>query len=158
MELAILMTVPFNYQNYPFDGVGARKRWQLTGSVLKEIVYTTCLHEAANGELNVARPVTVNLPHQLGKDEAKQRIVDGFGRMRQQLTGGLGAMASFQDRWEGDRLHFEGSALGQKITGRLDVLADAVRVELDLPEILAAMADMITGRLQKEGQKLLEKK
>jgi hypothetical protein len=106
----------------------------------------------------VARPVTVNIPHQLGKDEAKRRIVDGFGRMRQQLTGGLGAMASFQDRWEGDRLNFEGSALGQKITGRLDVLADSVRMELDLPEILAAMADMITGRLQKEGQKLLEKK
>jgi Putative polyhydroxyalkanoic acid system protein (PHA_gran_rgn) len=106
----------------------------------------------------VARPVTVNIPHKLGKDEAKRRIVEGFGQMRQQMTGGLGAVASFQDRWEGDRLHFEGGALGQKITGRLDVLADSVRVEIDLPEILAAMADMISGRLQKEGQKLLEKK
>jgi putative polyhydroxyalkanoate system protein len=106
----------------------------------------------------VARPVTVNIPHKLGKQEARRRIEEGFGRLRQQMTGGVAGMITFQERWEGDRLHFEGSGLGQKMTGRLDVLPDSVRVEVDLPEILAAMADLITGRLQKEGQKLLEKK
>jgi putative polyhydroxyalkanoate system protein len=106
----------------------------------------------------VARPVTVNIPHKLGKQEARRRIEEGFGRLRQQMTGGIAAMVSFQERWEGDRLHFEGSGLGQKMTGRLDVFPESVRVELDLPEILAAMADLISGRLQKEGQKLLEKK
>jgi putative polyhydroxyalkanoate system protein len=106
----------------------------------------------------VARPVTVNIPHKLGKNEARQRIEEGFGRLRQQMTGGIVGMVTFRERWEGDRLHFEGSGLGQKMTGRLDVLPDSVRVELDLPEILAAMADLITGRVQKEGQKLLEKK
>jgi hypothetical protein len=110
----------------------------------------------------MARPVTVSIPHALGKDEARRRIEEGFGKMRQQIaggaTGGFAAMMSFQDRWEGDRLHFEGGGLGQKVTGRLDVMADAVRVELDLPEILAALADKIAGRLKSEGQKLLEKK
>jgi putative polyhydroxyalkanoate system protein len=107
----------------------------------------------------VARPVTVDIPHKLGKDEARRRIEEGFGRLRQQMTAGLaGSMIAFHERWEGDRLHFEGSGLGQKMTGRLDVLADTVRIELDLPEILAAMADIIRGRVQKEGQKLLEKK
>lgn len=78
--------------------------------------------------------------------------------MRNQMTGGLGMMLSMQERWEGDRLHFEGGGLGQKLSGRLDVLADSVRVELDLPEFLAAIADKIAGRLRIEGQKLLEKK
>lgn len=78
--------------------------------------------------------------------------------MRQQMVGGMGAMLSIQEHWEGDRLHFEGGGLGQKLTGRLDVLADSVRVEVDLPEILAAIADQIAGRLRSEGQKLLEKK
>jgi hypothetical protein len=103
----------------------------------------------------MSRPVTVNLPHNLGKDEARRRIEAGFGRLRQNMTGGLGAMVSFNERWEGDRLQFEGSGLGQKLTGRLDVFADTVRIELDLPEILAALADRITGALKKEGQKLL---
>jgi hypothetical protein len=106
----------------------------------------------------MARPVTVNIPHTLGKDEAKRRIADGFGRMRQQLIGGIGAMMSCQERWEGDRLHFEAGGLGQKATGRLDVMDDTVRVELDLPEVLAALADKIAGKLKTEGQKLLEKK
>jgi len=106
----------------------------------------------------VARPVTVNIPHQLGKQEARRRIDEGFGRMRQQMTAGLGGMLTFQERWEGDRLHFEGSGLGQKLTGRLDVRADSVEMQLDLPEMLAAIADLITGRIRQEGQKLLEKK
>jgi len=106
----------------------------------------------------VARPVTVNIPHQLGKDEARRRIDEGFGRMRQQMTAGLGGMLTFQERWEGDRLHFEGSGLGQKLTGRLDVRADSVEIQLDLPEMLAAIADLISGRIRQEGQKLLEKK
>lgn len=106
----------------------------------------------------MARPVTVNIPHTLGKDEARRRIEEGFGRMRQQMTGGLGGMLAFQDRWEGDRLHFEGGGLGQKLTGRLDVMADSVQIQLDLPEILAAIAERIAGRLKQEGRKLLEKK
>jgi putative polyhydroxyalkanoate system protein len=106
----------------------------------------------------MSRPVTVNIPHSLGKDEARRRIEDGFGRMRQQMVGGMGAMLAFQERWEGDRLHFEASGLGQKMTGRLDVMADSVQVQLDLPEILAALAEKISGRLKQEGQKLLEKK
>jgi hypothetical protein len=100
----------------------------------------------------------VNIPHSLGKDEARRRIDEGFGRMRQQMVGGLGAMLAFTERWEGDRLHFEGGSLGQKLSGRLDVMADSVRVEIDLPEILAAIADKIAGRLKTEGQKLLEKR
>lgn len=106
----------------------------------------------------MSRPVSVSIPHALGKDEARRRIEEGFGRMRQQMTSGLGAMMSFQERWEGDRLHFEGGGLGQKMTGRLDVRAEAVEIQLDLPEILAAIAEKITGKLKSEGQKLLEKK
>ena len=106
----------------------------------------------------MGRPVRVNLPHSLGKDEARQRIEQGFGRMKQQMTGGLSSMLAFQERWEGDRLHFEASSLGQKLTGRLDVRADAVDIEVDLPELLAAIADRIRSTLTKEGQKLLEKR
>jgi Putative polyhydroxyalkanoic acid system protein (PHA_gran_rgn) len=106
----------------------------------------------------VARPVTVNIPHALGKDEARRRIDEGFGRMRQQMVGGLGAMLTFQEHWEADTLHFEGRGMGQTLTGRLHVHAESVDIQLDLPEILAALADRIRGSLQKEGQKLLEKK
>src|SRR3954453_17893987 len=108
------------------------------------------------------RPVSVTIPHKLGKPEARTRIEKGFGQMRQQIASGaggvLGSMMKFEERWEGDRLHFEGVGLGQKMTGRLAVREDAVYIQIDLPDILAAIADRISGRLRTEGQKLLEKK
>jgi hypothetical protein len=110
----------------------------------------------------MSRPVTVSIPHSLGKDEARRRIEQGFGQLRNQMAGGatglLGKTLTFQERWEGDRLEFEGSGLGQKMTGRLDIRENVVDIQLDLPEILAAIADRITGKLKTEGQKLLEKK
>jgi putative polyhydroxyalkanoic acid system protein len=105
----------------------------------------------------MSAPITVSIPHQLGKEEARRRIAEGFGKLRQQMTGGLLGLVSFQERWEGDRLHFEGGGLGQKISGRIDVLPATVQIQLDLPPILAALADRIAGRVKNEGQKLLGK-
>lgn len=103
----------------------------------------------------MAKPVIVNIPHDLGRDEARRRLESGFGRIRDQI-GALGV--SFQERWEGDRLHFDGGRFGQKIAGRIDILPDSVRVEVDLPWILASIAEKLQGRLQKEGQLLLGKR
>ena len=106
----------------------------------------------------MSRPVSVTIPHKLGRDEARRRLEEGFGRLRQQMTGGMVGMLACHERWEGDRLHFEAGALGQKVTGRLDVSEDSVRIEVDLPEILAMLAERITGKLKDEGRKLLEQR
>jgi hypothetical protein len=106
----------------------------------------------------MAKPITISIPHSLGKDEAHHRIANGFDRLQKQIAGGMGgSLVTFQNRWEADRLHFEGTALGQKFTGRFDVQSDAVVAQIDLPEILAAIAEVIRGKLQTEGRKLLEK-
>lgn len=106
----------------------------------------------------MGRPVTVNIPHALGKEEARRRIAEGFASMQRHLSDGLIGVLSFRERWEGDRLHFEGGALGQKTCGRLDVLDDSVQIQVDLPEMLAAIADRIVARLKQETQKFLGKK
>jgi hypothetical protein len=109
--------------------------------------------------LNVmAQPIKIDIPHALGKDEARRRIASGFDRLRQQMTGGLIAIGQFHDRWEDDRLHFEGTALGQRITGRIDVNDNSVQMQFDLPEFVAAIASRIHSKLQEEGRKLLEKR
>lgn len=73
-------------------------------------------------------------------------------------AGMLSKMFTIQDHWVGDQLQFEGSGMGQKMTGRLDVREDAVQIQIDLPDMLANLAEKITGSLKTEGQKLLEKK
>ena len=101
------------------------------------------------------KAITVSIPHQLGRAEARRRIDDGFGDFSRHLGGAAGAVTK---SWVGDRLNFSLQAMGQAITGVLDVADDAVRVEVLLPGFLAMIAGKIKGTLQKEGQLLLTKK
>jgi hypothetical protein len=103
----------------------------------------------------MSKPVVVNVPHDLGRDEARRRLEGGFGRIREQIGG---KALAFEERWEGERLHFNAGAFGQKVSGRVDVLDKSVRIEVDLPWILASIAEKLQGRLQKAGTLLLEKK
>ena len=103
----------------------------------------------------MAETVKVDIPHKLTRQAARERINEGFGRLRQDMLGG---MVKFEDVWTGDRLDFRARVMGQSVTGRLDVGDDNVHVEIDLPGFLAAIADKLKGRLRKEGQILLEKK
>lgn len=102
----------------------------------------------------MARPITVSIPHTLGREDARRRITQGFANIEQQITGGM-KLVSLEQRWEGDRLHFQGGALGQSISGRLDVLPDSIQMQIDLPDLLAAVADRIKGALQQTTRKLL---
>jgi hypothetical protein len=74
--------------------------------------------------------------------------------MEQSVSG----LAHLDKRWEGDRMSFHARALGQALTGRLEVLEREVRLELDLPTVLAAIAQTFVGRLRRGGRLLLEKK
>jgi len=102
----------------------------------------------------MAKPITVSIPHDLGKAEARKRVEEGMGRILQQFGEGV----KMTHTWEGDRLSFAAKVVGQAVAGRLDVLEDAVKMEVDLPPFFAMIADKVKGRLKKEGQLMLEKK
>ena len=55
-------------------------------------------------------------------------------------------------------LAFSASALGQAVRGVIDVLDDTVRLEIELPGLLGALAKGLEGRLRKAGQLLLARK
>lgn len=104
----------------------------------------------------MSRPVTVTIPHELGTAEARRRIDAGFGRLEKQFGGG--GLNQVTRSWHGERMSFAAKVMGQAISGRLDVREKAVVMEIDLPMMLALIADKIKGRVQKEGRLLLEKK
>ncbi len=101
----------------------------------------------------MAKPLVVTIPHQLGVAEARRRLEHGFAEMTAKLPGGA---ARIDQRWDGDVLRFAAVISGQEITGSMDVLTDAVRLEVILPGILGLLAGKIGGRLKDEGQKLLK--
>jgi hypothetical protein len=97
-------------------------------------------------------PITLSIPHQLGRAEARQRIENGFANLIGQLPGSGGACTQ---RWDGDRLSFSVASLGQTISGVVDVHDAAVTMEIALPGVLGMIAHAIKGRIQKAGQQLL---
>lgn len=105
----------------------------------------------------MAKAVTVRIAHDLGKAEARRRIAEGFGTIEEQLSGG-GIRMSFQERWEDDRLYFTGGTFGQTVRGQVDVRDDVVLVEVTLPTLLAAVAETLKGKIERQGTKLLEHK
>lgn len=103
------------------------------------------------------RPVTVTLSHDLGKAEARRRIAEGFSKFQAGLTGGM--LFKFSEEWSGeDRLSFTANGFGQTIVGTIDVFPQHVRIEATLPNLLASLAETITGRMEHQGRLLLEKK
>ena len=102
----------------------------------------------------MATPITVSIPHQLGRAEARRRIQTGFTNLTHQLPGG----GNSREQWEGDRLNFSASAMGQTISGMVEVFDASVTISIELPGLLGALANGLKGRLAKAGQLLLTKK
>jgi hypothetical protein len=101
----------------------------------------------------VAKPVTVSIPHQLGRIEAKRRIDEGFADLSRHL--GAGAVAQVQREWRDDCMSFAFVTLGQAISGHVTVADLTVTVEVLLPGFLAMIAGKVKGAVKKEGQLLL---
>jgi hypothetical protein len=103
----------------------------------------------------MATPITLSIPHQLGRAEARRRIETGFATLIRQLPGSGGACS---ERWDGDRMTFSVAGLGQTVRGVVDVLDASVTMQIELPGVLGMIAGGLKGKLQKAGQLLLTKK
>jgi len=99
----------------------------------------------------MSKPVSVSIPHELGKAEARRRIDEGVGR----LTAQIGAVGEIKQAWEGDVMRFSLQAIGQTVTGTIDIREHEVLLEVYLPGIFAMIANKVKGRLRDEGQILL---
>jgi len=99
----------------------------------------------------MSKPVVVSIPHELGRAEARRRIDQGIG----QLTSQIGAVGEIKQAWEGDVMRFSLQAIGQTVTGTIDVQDREAKLEVYLPGIFAMIANKVKGRLRDEGQILL---
>ncbi len=102
----------------------------------------------------MAEPVVVTIPHRLTKEEAIRRLKKGFGDVRSTVGEKFVVLT---DDWAGDHLDFRASLLGQTTTGTVDVGDHSVRLEIQLPWVLALLANKAKAIVQKQGQLMLEK-
>ncbi|HET6535271.1 MAG TPA: polyhydroxyalkanoic acid system family protein [Sphingomicrobium sp.] len=100
----------------------------------------------------MTQPVEVDLPHKLGKDEARRRIANNIHKLEQHIPGG----AQVQSGWTGDQLNLDVTAMGQSVTATIDVMDDKVHLKVLLPPVLGMFSGLIHAALQKKGDLMLE--
>jgi hypothetical protein len=103
----------------------------------------------------MASPVTVDLPHSLGAQEAKRRMEDGIGKLADFIPGGS---AEVSHAWSGDRMNLNVRAMGQEVKATIGVEERLVRLELLLPPALAFFGRHIEGLIRRQGTQMLEDK
>ena len=100
----------------------------------------------------MSQPIDVDLPHNLGKDEARRRIANNIHKLEEQIPGG----AQVESAWAGDQLTLNIAAMGQSVAATIEVMESKVHLRVLLPGMLGMFASVIQGALQKKGGMLLE--
>ncbi|WP_246332087.1 polyhydroxyalkanoic acid system family protein [Sphingomonas chungangi] len=102
----------------------------------------------------MASTMQFDIPHTLGKAEAKRRIGAGIPKLERHIPGG----GTVQAHWTGDdRLAMTVTAMGQKVVVDMMVEEAVVRASVQVPMMLSMMAGAISGFVQTSAQKMLEK-
>jgi putative polyhydroxyalkanoate system protein len=100
----------------------------------------------------MTQPIDVDLPHSLGKDEARRRIANNIHKLQEHIPGG----AHVQSGWTGDQLNLDVAAMGQEVAATIDVMDTKVHLKVLLPGMLGMFTPLIQAALQKKGGVLLE--
>ncbi len=98
------------------------------------------------------QPIDVDLPHKLGREEARRRIAGNFHKLRDQIPGGA---SHIDEQWSGDRLNLTVHAMGQVVEAVIDVEETKVHCRIQLPGMLALFAAPIEAMLKAKGGDLL---
>lgn len=95
----------------------------------------------------------VEIPHSLGRDEVRRRLRENSHRIADNIPGG---MADVQTSWPSeDRMTMAINAMGQMLTGHVDVEDSKVIFNMVLPAALGFLQPMVDAAIRDQGQKLL---
>jgi hypothetical protein len=98
--------------------------------------------------------LVVSITNALGKAEALRRLKPGFAR----ATANLPLLKFDEQTWIDNRMVFRAHAIGQVVSGTVDVGDNEVRLEVVLPWVLHRLARVVQTAFKERAQLLLEKK
>ena len=102
----------------------------------------------------MSTPVTIDVPHELGKAGARERMRSRVGELAGHIPGGV---ADVQSSWPSeDEMSLAIKAMGQHLDARLEVQDRLVRVHLMLPPMLAFFSGAISAAVRDGGTRMLK--
>lgn len=90
-----------------------------------------CLHGRHRRNL-MSNSIVITIPHRLGAEEAKRRIAEQLEHLRRDY---IDKLAYSEVNWDADTADLRVVALGQTVTGKICVMSDSLRIEVQLPWI-----------------------
>ncbi|HTV34500.1 MAG TPA: polyhydroxyalkanoic acid system family protein [Methylocella sp.] len=100
----------------------------------------------------MANSIIITAPHKLGAQEAKRRIAEAIEKLRRDY---IDKLASSEVVWNGDRADVRVVAFGQAVAGNITVFSDSLRIEVQLPWILAVLTGKIQNALKSHAEEAL---
>lgn len=98
-------------------------------------------------------PTVINIPHTLGRIEARRRMAERVGDLPSRIPGG---MATVTHSWPSvDTMLVDVAVLGQQVAARLDVADTEVRVTLQFPPGLSFLSGTIAAVVRERGENFL---
>jgi hypothetical protein len=98
------------------------------------------------------RPIDVDLPHKLGREEARRRIAGNIHKLESHIPGGTSHVDA---NWAGDTLNLKVQAMGQVVDAQIDVMESKVHCRIMLPGMLSFFAGPIEAMLRHKGATVL---
>ena len=98
-------------------------------------------------------PSVIDISHDLGRDEARKRLRERISQLPGHIPGGV---ADVKANWlDENRMALAVTAMGQTVSGTVEVHDRFLRLSFVLPPLLSFMSGMITSAIRREGSKLL---
>jgi len=91
--------------------------------------------------------LTVDVPHNLGQEEASRRLKDKMGSVREMFGDQVNDL---QEEWRDDQLWFSFRVVGMSVSGVVAVEPTRVTVDADLPLAAAMFRGTIEQRVRDE--------
>lgn len=101
----------------------------------------------------MATSTIIDIPHSLGRDEARCRMAAGIGKLASHIPGGA---ATVTHSWPSqNQLSLTVTTMGVKVPCTVDAEDARLRVTLLLPAMLSLMLGPIKAIVQQQGERLL---
>ena len=98
--------------------------------------------------------VSIRIEHRLGREEARQRLVDGLAQMPQ---SDLAQYLTFERQtWTTEGFDFEARTMGQAFAGQILIGADHADFVIPLPWYLLPFRSQVEAQIRKYGALLFD--
>lgn len=100
----------------------------------------------------MSNAITVTVPHDLGVQAAKTRVSEQLTKMQRDYVD---KVAHSEVTWAGDIAKVRVTALGQTATAEITVLKDLLRIDVQLPWLLAVLSGAVQQVISRNANEAL---